>query len=77
MEAHFLRGRVHLAKRETAQAIQEFQQVLKTEPRLPNARYQLAMAHLQDGNVQQAKAELREATTIAPNYPRACSPWPS
>ena len=31
-------------------------------------RYQLALAHLQAGSPQQAKTELKEAVTIAPNF---------
>jgi tetratricopeptide (TPR) repeat protein len=66
-----LRGRLHLARRETNQAIQDFQAVVRSEPRLALARHQLALAQLQAGNVQQAKAELTEATTIAPNFTEA------
>src|SRR5262249_15342638 len=68
LEGQFLLGRVHLAKRETNEAIQDFQKVLKLESRHAPAHYQLALAQLQAGNVQQAKAELKEATSIAPNF---------
>ena len=71
LDGLFLRGRVHLAKHETIEAIQDFQQVLKLEPQLAPARHQLALAQLQAGNVQQAKTELAEATRVAPNYPEA------
>ena len=67
MDARFLRRRVHLARRETTLAIQEFQTMLKAEPRLAPARHQLALAQLQAGNVQQARAELKEAISLASN----------
>jgi tetratricopeptide (TPR) repeat protein len=67
LEGHFLRGRIYRIKRQTPQAIQEFQTVLKLEPRSAQARYELALTYLQAGNVQQARAELKEATTLDPN----------
>jgi Tfp pilus assembly protein PilF len=66
-EGHLLRGRVYLAQGQTTEAIQEFQQVLKVEPRLAQAHHQLALAYLGAGNLQQAKAELKEAISIAPD----------
>src|SRR3990170_7689672 len=50
------------------EAIQEFQKVLKAEPRLAPMRYHLALAHLQPGSPQQATTELKEAVTLAPNF---------
>ena len=67
LEGHFLRGQIYRIKRETPQAIQEFQTVLKLEPRSARARYELALTYLEAGNVQQARAELKEATTLDPN----------
>src|SRR5262249_17369694 len=67
LEGHFLRGRIHRARRQDPQAIQEFQTVLKLEPRSAKARYELALTYLQVGNVQQARAELKEATRLDPN----------
>lgn len=67
LEGHLLRGRIYRAQRKSPQAIQEFQTVLKIEPRLARARYELALTYLQAGNVQQARAELKEATTLDPN----------
>src|SRR4029453_2055313 len=64
----FLLGKVRLAKGETPGAIEEFQRVLKLEPRVAPARYQLAMAYLRAGNVQSARAALKEATTTNPNF---------
>ena len=52
----------------TTDAIQDFQKVLKLEPGLVPARYQLALAQLQAGSLQQAKAELKEAIRIAPAF---------
>src|SRR5207253_1469433 len=68
LEGHLLRGRVHLAKGEATAAIEDFQKVVKIEPRLAQARYQLALAHLQAGNLQQAGVELKESTTYDPNF---------
>jgi tetratricopeptide (TPR) repeat protein len=61
VDGHVLSGRVHLAKRETTRAIEEFQTALKLEPRLTQARYFLALTQLQVGNFQQARADLKEA----------------
>ena len=71
LEGHFLRGRIHRVKEESPQAIQDFQMVLKLDPRSAQARYELALTYLQVGNVQQARAELKEATTIDPNFTNA------
>src|SRR2546426_10982749 len=68
LEGLLLRGKVHLAKAETTEAIAEFQKVLKLEPRLSQAHYQLALAHLQTGNSQSARATLKEATDSDPNF---------
>ena len=45
--------------------------MLKLEPHHAPAHYQLALAQLQAGNIQQAKAELKEATSLAPNFAEA------
>ena len=68
LEGHFLRGRVHIARGETTAAIEEFQNVLKLEPRSAPAHYQLALAYFRTSNLRQTKAELKAATTIAPNF---------
>jgi tetratricopeptide (TPR) repeat protein len=71
LNALLLRGRMRLAKSETAEAIQDFQQILKLEGRVAAVHYQLALAHLQAGNTQQARAELNEATNVDPNFTEA------
>ena len=72
LEGRLLQGRVRLAKHETTDAIQDFQHVLKLEPRNALAHYQLGLAQLQTtSNLQQAKAELKEATSIAPDFTEA------
>ena len=53
LDAHLLMGRVYLARSQTNQAIQEFRAVLKAEPRFAPAHYQLGLAQLQAGDVQQ------------------------
>jgi tetratricopeptide (TPR) repeat protein len=62
---------VRLAKRENTEAIQEFQQVLKLDPRNAVARYHLGLAQFHTRNLQQAKAELKEAISAAPNLTEA------
>src|SRR6266540_2654988 len=57
-----------MAREETDKAIQEFQTVLKIEPRLAQAHYLLGLTQLQAGNVQQAKNEFNEAIVSAPNF---------
>jgi tetratricopeptide (TPR) repeat protein len=71
LDGHLLRGRVYLARREATLAIQEFQEVLKLEPALAPARFQMAQAYLQTGNVQQAKAELKLTTEAMPSHAEA------
>src|SRR5437899_3573727 len=68
LDGLLLRGRVHLTKGEAAVAIEDFQRVVKLEPRFAQAHYQLALAYLQTGNLQQAKVELQEATTTDQNF---------
>jgi tetratricopeptide (TPR) repeat protein len=65
-EGGLLRGRIHLARGETVDAIQDFQSLLKVEPNFAPARYQLALTYVAAGNIQQAKAEL---TDIATGFP--------
>ena len=67
-EGGLIRGRVHLARGETVEAIQGFQTLLKAEPNFAPARYQLAMAYASAGNLQQAKAELKD---VAAGFPDA------
>jgi tetratricopeptide (TPR) repeat protein len=71
VEGHLLSGRVHLAKRDTGKAAEEFQKALKIEPRLAQARYMLALTHLQAGNVQQGRAELKELVALEPDLAEA------
>lgn len=71
LDGHVLRGRAYLGKQMTAQAVQEFQETLRREPKLPAVRYLLAQAHLQGRNTHLAKAELKEALILAPGFRRA------
>jgi tetratricopeptide (TPR) repeat protein len=52
-------------------AIDTFRKVLALEPRSVPAHHQLALAHLQAGNVQQARLELRETMKLAPAFVEA------
>src|SRR5947208_6540834 len=66
-DGRVLRGRVLLAKGQTTEAIPEFQQALKLEPRSAEIHYHVATAYLKAGNREQANAEIKQATTIAPD----------
>src|SRR5213593_4127599 len=66
VEGHLIRGRVYLTKRQTTEAIQDFQSVLKADSKSAQGRYWLAIAYHQTGNVQQAKTELTQALELAP-----------
>jgi len=66
VEGHLIRGRIYLAKRQTTEAIQDFQSVLKADSKQAQGRYWLAIAYHQTGNVQQAKTELTQALELAP-----------
>src|SRR5262245_53963792 len=66
VEGHLIRGRVYLTKRQTTEAIQDFQSVLKADSKSAQGRYWLAIAYHQTGNVQQAKTELGQALELAP-----------
>jgi len=68
LEGHLLLGRLQLARRKPNEAVLEFGKVLKLEPRLAVARFDLARAQLELGNIQQAKSELAEAVATAPNF---------
>ncbi|OGK80638.1 MAG: hypothetical protein A2X52_05885 [Candidatus Rokubacteria bacterium GWC2_70_16] len=69
MDARFLRGRVHLARRETTLAIQELQTVLKAEPRLAPARL-LGTAYLGKREPAKATEAYRRLVALAPRDPR-------
>ncbi|MGH9459772.1 MAG: tetratricopeptide repeat protein, partial [Vicinamibacteria bacterium] len=66
-----IRGRLRMERRETNLAIQDFQKILELQPRHARVRLMLAQAQIQAGNMEQAKSELREAVTIAPNFAEA------
>lgn len=66
VEGHLIRGRIFLTERRTTEAIQDFQNVLKADAKMAQARYWLAVAYHQTGNVQQAKTELTQALEMAP-----------
>src|SRR5438132_1663829 len=66
VEGHLIRGRIYLTKRQTTEAIQDFQGVLKADSKQAQARYWLAIAYHQTGNIQQAKTELTQALELAP-----------
>jgi tetratricopeptide (TPR) repeat protein len=67
LEANLLMGRIHLARKQPAEAIQVLQGILKAEPRFAPARYNLALAQLEAGNINQAKSELKDITADFPD----------
>lgn len=62
---------MRLARGETVEAIEEFQKVLKLEPRSARARYHLALAYRQAGNPAEARSNAREATRMDPDFVEA------
>src|SRR5262249_9260368 len=66
VEGHVIRGRIYLTKRQTTEAIQDFQSALRVDSKMVQARYWLAVAYHQTGNVQQARTELAQAVELSP-----------
>jgi tetratricopeptide (TPR) repeat protein len=68
-----LRGRIHAARGEAAEAVDRyreaiklFQEYVKRRPNNPSAHYRLARAHLRLGELSQAQLELEEVRRLAP-----------
>jgi len=70
-ETHLLSGRVKLARGEAAKAVTQFERMSGIYPRAPLAKYQLALAHLNNNDMGKAVASLKEAIALDPNYAEA------
>jgi tetratricopeptide (TPR) repeat protein len=62
---------VRLEQGQTDEAIQQIQAVIKQDSKFAPAHFQLALAHLQAGNEQLARAALKQAITLSPDFAQA------
>lgn len=60
-----------LAKGQTAQAIQDLENLNTLLPKSPQTKFQLAVAYLQTTNMDRAAAMLEQAISLNPNYTEA------
>lgn len=67
LEGLKLHGRANLVQRKTDEALKDLDAVVKARPEDAQARYLLGLACIQAGDIGQAKANLKEATTLDPN----------
>jgi membrane associated rhomboid family serine protease/Tfp pilus assembly protein PilF len=67
---HMQRGAGFLAEGKTDQAIDEFQSVIRRQPKLAAAHYQLAQAYIGKRDYEKAQAELEVLLSINPGDPR-------
>jgi tetratricopeptide (TPR) repeat protein len=70
-DALILKGEILLQKEKPDEALQVLQQVVKDAPANPIGHYQIGMAHLAKGSVNQAENEWREAVRLSPNLKEA------
>ena len=68
---HLFKGRLYLADGNFENAITEFNQTAKYQAESAALHYWLAQAHIQKGELQQAKQELETALRYDPNYQTA------
>jgi Flp pilus assembly protein TadD len=66
-----LKGEILLHKEKSDEALQVLQLAVKGAPANPVGHYQLGMAQLAKGNVNQAETEWREAVRLSPNLTEA------
>jgi tetratricopeptide (TPR) repeat protein len=66
LEALFIRGRLLLAQGNTDKGVEEFEQLLRTYPRLPQIHYQLGLAYLASSNAGKAAGSFKQALALAP-----------
>ncbi|MBI1875055.1 MAG: tetratricopeptide repeat protein [Acidobacteria bacterium] len=66
-------GIVLLNQNKPAEAQTYFEKTIKLFPTYPDAYYYRALAHLQTGNTDAAKADLRKFLEMAPNAPEAAT----
>jgi tetratricopeptide (TPR) repeat protein len=65
---HLFKGRLYLAEGNVENAIVEFNETAISQPDSAALHYWLAQAHIQKGELQQAKQELETALHYDPNY---------
>jgi putative PEP-CTERM system TPR-repeat lipoprotein len=65
--ATLLRGRLELAKGETAKAIADLERVTSLYPKFPQGHYYLALAYLADSETERAVGSLNEALVSDPH----------
>src|SRR5438876_261501 len=70
-ETLLLSGRVRLAKGEAARAVTEFERMSALYTRVPQLKYQLALAHLLNKDPARAVASLNQAVALDPNHAEA------
>jgi len=68
---HMFKGRMDLADGNVGAAMLELNETVKYQPDLAAVHYWLAQAHIQKGDLQQAKQELATALRYNPNYQTA------
>src|SRR6266571_1808393 len=68
-ETLLLSGRVRLAKGEAARAVTEFERMSALYTRVPQLKYQLALAHLLNKDPARAVVSLNQAVALDSNYP--------
>jgi Flp pilus assembly protein TadD len=68
---HMFKGRLDLADGNVDNAMLEFNETAKNRPDWATVHYWLAQAHIQKGNLQQAKQELEIALRYDPKYQTA------
>lgn len=59
-------GKFYAANNQPEKAVQYFEQAIERNPKLAEARYDLAMLYEQQGNLESAKAESMKAVEISP-----------
>lgn len=68
---HDLKGLLYLARNQPKDAIVAFQAAIHAAPRFVGAGYHLALAHLAAGDVEAAKARLRDVLALTPRHTEA------
>jgi cytochrome c-type biogenesis protein CcmH/NrfG len=61
-------GKRHLEDKDYVRAVLQFRNAVRTLPKDPEARYQLGMAYLAAGSLQEGVKELLEATKLDPKH---------
>jgi tetratricopeptide (TPR) repeat protein len=67
-EAMLVMGRLDLNRGEAAKAVADFERIVAVYPKLPQAHYQLAVAHLLNKNQAKAMTSLQQSISLDPKY---------